>query len=190
MGLAASGDLSASMLRLKEDIVLVDEDAGSFGNSCGKQWFQDMTKTLGDHGFKTIRVHGFSRNQTLDLFKKAKFVLDNRMRGSERMGIEAALHGALLYTDDRENGQDAIDYPLPSDAIMSYSNFCDVSYIVKTILKAGSEYSERVSAYGPFRKRYIQDIGRASMAKEAALFLKSLATKSANEDFKPNQTQA
>ena len=62
-------------------------------------------------------VKGVSQMELPELYQSAMVVIDWCMRGSERMPLEAALHGVLLFTNACQSGADFSDYPLPSYAV-------------------------------------------------------------------------
>jgi len=121
-----------------------------------------------------IIVQDISRKKLLELMTQAKVVVDTCMVGSERMPLEAALHGAVAITDFCGTGSDDIDFPTSrGHKVNGRSN------IFHAIVKAVRDYPTEVMDEGQvaLRKRYGSDIGRASLAKEAQQFLHAIAAR-------------
>jgi hypothetical protein len=57
------------------------------------------------------RLAGFSRNETIGLFRRAKIFVDLFLPGKERASFESALFDAIPLIDYLGNGQDHRDFP-------------------------------------------------------------------------------
>eukprot|EP00747_Dinoflagellata_sp_TGD_P170599 gnl/TRDRNA2_/TRDRNA2_202563_c0_seq1.p1 gnl/TRDRNA2_/TRDRNA2_202563_c0~~gnl/TRDRNA2_/TRDRNA2_202563_c0_seq1.p1 ORF type:complete len:408 (-),score=46.05 gnl/TRDRNA2_/TRDRNA2_202563_c0_seq1:63-1286(-) len=193
-----------SLLTLKEDLVLIDDDAGipeeipSHANDSksdsrlNREIISELhvshpkihvvrTSSLEDK--ETAKMYltrdplgkivtGLSRDDVNKLMVKAKVVVDLCMRGSERLLLEAALHGAVAITNFCDTGSDEIDVPLSHDHKINSRQ-----ELYHAVLKAIRDYPSEVMDKGQvaLRKRYGSDIARASLATEAQQFLHSIA---------------
>lgn len=90
----------------REDLVLIDDDTPANVRKAILGYCKEL-------GCKAIVVEGFARDELPKLFDRAKIVIDWCLIGSERMPIEASLHGALVVTSKCLCGQDYRDFPIP-----------------------------------------------------------------------------
>ena len=70
----------------RDDLVLIDNDTPT-------PIVHQIERACAAHKYKAMVVKGIRRSDLPKIYRKAKVVIDWCMRGSERMPIEAALHG-------------------------------------------------------------------------------------------------
>jgi len=96
----------------KGPLVLVDDDT-IFDDGLMNTYLRIAAESSGmSQPFPfTTRLVGFSRADTITLFKRAKVLVDLYLPGKERSGFEGLLFGAIPIISDSENGQSWNDYP-------------------------------------------------------------------------------
>ena len=90
----------------KEDLILVDDDSGSFTLTSE---FEDVSR------FKFVVLTGFTGDQLISLYKRAKCIIDLRLNGPERTVWEGALFDAVPLVAVQGNGADDVDIPIPRE---------------------------------------------------------------------------
>lgn len=167
VGLQADGSFADAkvLIELKYNWVFVDDMANMSANMLTR-----LQRSLPPWGH--LVVSGiFSRSGILKIMPRAKVVLHWCMEGSERTPIEAALHGAVFITNACDTGGDAVDFPLTGRHRVTTEK--EMHAAVRRVL---DNYIEELHDPGQIalRRKYAHTVGRASMAREAAAFLRSL----------------
>lgn len=146
----------------RENLVLIDSDTPSniidlINLTCTK---------LSNCSF--IVVNGFSRAELLQLFYRAKIVIDWCMRGTERMPIEAILNGVVLLSSYCETAEDSRDIPISSNFIVS-------NITLKTVMENVFKYFQlSQKKMHQIIMLYKNKINRVSLAEETKVFYKSI----------------
>jgi hypothetical protein len=108
---------SADEVRLeKENLILVDDEGPNGVFVMLKQRLPQRWPDL-----KIVELKGFSSDELVSLYRRAKVYVDGGMRGLERSGQEALLYFVVPILEFARNGQNEFDYPLPSSLKYDFS---------------------------------------------------------------------
>lgn len=118
-------------------------------------------------------VKGLSRSQVTERLIEASVVVDLCPIGSERLPIEAVLCGADMITSACMNGEDERDFPL--DASLRLNDATALTSTLQSVLK---RRAAAWSGSAALRRLYDEEIGPASMAREAAAALAAMRNSS------------
>jgi len=70
---------------------------------------------------KFVKVIGFSIDQLIELYQKAKVIVTSCLNGAERSVLKAITYGVILLTNYCDNGKDNQDFPLPREHLFEDS---------------------------------------------------------------------
>jgi len=114
-------------------------------------------------------VKGIPQMELPEVYQSAMVVIDWCMRGSERMPLEAALHGVLLFTNACQSGADFSDYPLPSYAVHRSGSI--EAWLEPALKLAQADYWTLMSDFAPPLRERILTHNREAMKIEARDFV-------------------
>ena len=95
----------------KENLVLLDND-----NSHNPVRMEELQALAPDIEF--VVLQGYTRDEVVDLYSRAKLAIDLYVPGAERMVFEASLFGCMVGVAANGNGRDRYDFPVPAKAIL------------------------------------------------------------------------
>jgi hypothetical protein len=101
----------------------------------------------GDAGFDELRIEPPYRSMLrkaasikpevlYKLFEQTLLVIDFQMPGAERLVLEASLFDAIVVVDSQLNGEDSVDFPLPSKFRVGPKDYTAVNRLIKEIVEA------------------------------------------------------
>lgn len=145
-------------LSKKEDLILIDNDSP-----------QDIVDSVLDFcdmfTCTAIVLRGFTREQLLPLYGRAKVVIDWCMRGTERMPVEAVLHGALLVSSACQCVQDRQDFPIPQRNIIT-SDGMSLDLLPGVLERVLLHYHDEYADYEQMRELYGRVVTSMSLQDE------------------------
>eukprot|EP00887_Chlorella_sp_A99_P002531 scaffold6.g2531.t1 len=87
-----------------ENIVIVDPDDNNY---------LDITRIQLPPGASMYMLHGWTRQEMVELYKKSKVLVDSYLTGRERPVFESSLFGVVPIFATHANGLQLHDYPIP-----------------------------------------------------------------------------
>lgn len=152
----------------KDDVVLIDDDVPI-------AVVQIIKAAAARAGGSAVTLANFSSIELLQLYRKAKIVVDWCMVGMERGVLEASLFGAVLITNDCSTGSSFADIPIPSQFLIrrGLGNGKLPKRLFNLFHEVFHNYWAHVGRFEPLRRSIL---GRTAhtMALEARRFLESL----------------
>ena len=142
----------------KENIVVIDDDARVVCSVPGH---------IGDVQLNVVQLSGFTSTEVIDLYQRAKIVVDLYVNGLERATLEGILFDAYPIVVIADNGMNPIDFNLPSFAKVDAYGFGlaqSIHYIISNY-----HTKELQNAYQPF-KSFVLDLQVQAMAKSFDIF--------------------
>lgn len=143
----------------REDIILVNHD--SFGRIPLLESFCQKR----EQPCSVTKLQGFNEDGLNSIYRKAKIIYAQCMRGSERSVLEAALGGMLILADDCDNSKDTRDFPLPRDHLVTGRNTWE-----DVATKMFDNFEEEQEKLDGLRYHY-KHLGHESLLKETKNFV-------------------
>ena len=152
-------------LALKEDFILIDNDTPS-------TVVETIFTFCVEFPCTPVVAKGFTRPHLLGLYARAKVVVDWCMRGSERMPIEAVVHGAILISSSCGCIQDHRDFPIPPRNIIPQGAEAEHKLLLKSTLARvlRGYYGEELEAYAGMRELYGRNLTVQSLEEEVRVW--------------------
>jgi len=175
----------------RENLILVNGDDVVMANVNDDTIRPVMAHCENTGDCEVIFLKGFTREELMDLYQRAKVIIAMCMRGCERAPIEAALSGVALVTNNCQTGSDKRDMPIPEHLLVNTNNtsgqpveLFTTPGAVKwdqpssiTVSKWIMENFETAQAeFNELRKLYLL-IGPESLAHETKVFMETHHTK-------------
>eukprot|EP00698_Gefionella_okellyi_P006858 TRINITY_DN1651_c0_g1_i5.p1 TRINITY_DN1651_c0_g1~~TRINITY_DN1651_c0_g1_i5.p1 ORF type:complete len:688 (-),score=96.14 TRINITY_DN1651_c0_g1_i5:1262-3325(-) len=109
--------------RSKEALVLVDDDFA-------------LNFAIHDFPAEFVTLKGFTRSQMVELYQRAKVVVDLHTPGPERVVMEAVLFDVIPVVTSQENGRDEADFPFAQQWKPDRWNASQVRATIMTALES------------------------------------------------------
>ena len=158
----------------REDIILMNS---VHRGSANYQQHLDNFCSAREKKCEVIAVRGFTTEQLIELYHKAKIIVADTLNGAERSVLEAVLTGAIALTNDQAHGSDSRDFPIPFEH--KYSEHNPIEDVVERML---SNFEEEQAKQENLRSLYKNYDGQ-SLAKDTKRFMHDLDT-----EFWPNSS--
>lgn len=146
----------------REDIILQNNDhakpdlSGPLRDFCDKR----------DKKCEVVLVKGFSREQLVELYSKAKVIVATCLNGAERSALEAITHGVILLTAYCDHGTDFRDFPLPREHMVEM-NLEGFDQILENMLSSFENEQRKLKLMRDVYRSY----GAKSLAKDTKRFM-------------------
>lgn len=116
----------------KRNLVLVDRDACLDSGALHAALVGEFSDV------EVLIARGFSREQLNAHMTEAKVVIDTCMPGVERVPIEGVLFHAVAIIGDQANGNEWLDFPLPSEFRIPQGDVGKIAEVAATVLRCHS----------------------------------------------------
>jgi hypothetical protein len=120
---------------MKENLIIIDND-----NSNNDVTLESVQSGLAlvpgmPSDVKVVFLHGFTRAEVIDLYKRAKLVIDLYVPGAERIVLESVLFNCMVAVAVNGNARETTDFPIPVKArLPSFPSVKDVVEVVAEYL--------------------------------------------------------
>eukprot|EP00854_Cymbomonas_tetramitiformis_P018817 gene18817-22482_t len=126
-------------------------------------------------GCEALVVQGYARSELPELYTKSAVVVDWCMRGSERMSLEAALHGVILVTANCQTGSDRRDIPIGNRWVpdSSFPPTRDANWnnskLFRILKRSLTSRTQALQEMSNLRNLYLKHVSSESMRREVAM---------------------
>jgi hypothetical protein len=117
---------------------------------------------------KVVKLKGFTRDQLVDLYKKAKVIVTSCLNGAERSVLEAVTYGAIMVTNYCDNGADNRDFPIPRDHL--YKDAINKEEIGQVVERLLSDFENQQAKQENLRSLY-RSYGPKSLIEDTKRFI-------------------
>lgn len=100
-------------------------------------------------GLGLVRVEGFSRPEVAALLRQALVVVDTRLPGMERLGLEGVLSGACAVFSASAHGRAHSDLPVPEEYRVETHDF---DAILHAVTRCASSFQAEARRFEPLRE--------------------------------------
>lgn len=145
----------------RENLIVVNshDKGGTYGNV--------INAYCEKHQCSVVKPRGLNQMQLIDLYDRTKIIFASCMRGSERMVLEATLHGAVLVTDNCWTGSDTRDFPVPKRNVVTPNTLPEAfDRILKNFIAEQADYEGLRSIYQRLGPRSLEEDTKRFMREE------------------------
>lgn len=114
--------------------------------------FVELSEHCKKASCEVIMLKGFNEDELKSLYQKAKIIVGDCLKGSERSVIEAVLAGALFVTSNCLNGKDLRDFPIPRQH--KFSNKFSRADVATRLMDNFEEEQQKLEGFRRLYKHY------------------------------------